>query len=406
MMAAVLVSSVLVAFVPTAAAGITNFEIAPDTGEGCEVAAYMAELTTDAEFTTLNIILPAGFGAQAPTIGGVLIARVDLWNDTLYYGFVTFRANNADPSHKLDVHADIGGDTADATIDVDYRPGETTNVGSPFGGASHATLILPTDLADGGVEVSLPMGMKDVVVDIERFVKNPTMCGGYNFDITVNGDTDSATVQIVGGKPDLVITDIRIEDGRIWYTIKNEGCARAGRSYTGLWIDGVFEARDRVGRLASGESSIESFRHKWACTPPEDTIKVCADYRGRIEECDEENNCKEQIEICPKPDLVISEKWEQERRGKYKVYFVVENIGAATAPGGHHATLSVDGVEIEHKRIRRDLKPGKTYRSSFRTRVVCTGDFDTIKVCADDFDDVDESNELNNCRENVWICGG
>ena len=110
--------------------------------------------------------------------------------------------------------------------------------------------------------------------------------------------------------------------------------------------------------------------------------------------------------VVEKPDLVIEKKWEKWRgkTDKYKVYFVVKNIGTATAPRGHHATLSVDGEEIEHKLIRRALRPGKTYKSSFKTRVECTGDFDTVKVCADDFDFVDESDETNNCRENEWIC--
>jgi len=194
-MAAVLVSSALIAFMPLAVAGITSFTITPDTGVAGEVSAYKAVLDTDAEFKTLNITLSAGFGVEEPS-GGELIARVDLWNNTQYYGFVTFTANGSDPTNKLDVFANIGGDTASATIDVDYSPGGTTNVGSPFGGASHATLTLPTDSTDGSVDVSLPMGMRNISVDIEEFVKNPTACGDYKFDVTVNGYSASDTVRI------------------------------------------------------------------------------------------------------------------------------------------------------------------------------------------------------------------
>lgn len=110
--------------------------------------------------------------------------------------------------------------------------------------------------------------------------------------------------------------------------------------------------------MASGESSTESFsKYKWTCTPPDDTI----------EECDEKNNCKEQIEKCPKPDLVIEKKWEKwtGKPGYYKVYFVVKNIGTATAPKGHYATLIVD----EGEAMSRALKPGKTYKSYFKEPV-------------------------------------
>jgi hypothetical protein len=189
--AAVLVSSVLIVSMPLAAAPapvtITKFEITPNTGITGEVAAYTVVLNTNGEFKTLNITLPEGFGAQTPT-DSELIARVDLWNGTQYYGYITFTANGSDPSHKMDVHADIGGDTADATIDVDYSPGGTTHVGSPFaGGASYATLTLPS--SDGKVDVSLPMGMKDITVDVKQFVNNPTVCGDYKFDAKVNGGT-------------------------------------------------------------------------------------------------------------------------------------------------------------------------------------------------------------------------
>lgn len=194
--AAVIMGSVMTAFMPLAAADITSFTITPDTGTAGAVAAYEAVLDTTAEFTSLNIILPAGFGVEEPS-GGELIARVDLWNNTLHYGYVTFTANTSDPSNKLDVFADIGGGTAEATIDVDYSEGGTTNVGSPFDGASYANLTLPTDLADGSLDVSLPMGMRKVSIDIEEFVKNPTTCGNYAFDITVDDIYfDSDTVWI------------------------------------------------------------------------------------------------------------------------------------------------------------------------------------------------------------------
>jgi hypothetical protein len=204
-----------------------------------------------------------------------------------------------------------------------------------------------------------------------------------------------------GPKPDLVVEEKWEQERR----------TAPGGHHATLSVDGEDIEHKRIRRpLKPGKTYKSSFRTRVVCTGDFDTIKVCADDYEVIDELDETNNCLEnewRCEVVGKPDLVIEKKWEQGRKGKYKVYFVVKNIGAATAPKGHYATLSVDGEEIEHKLIRRDLKPGKTYKSSFRTRVVCTTPpFDTIKVCADDFDFVDESNELNNCRENEWPCGG
>jgi hypothetical protein len=71
-----------------------------------------------------------------------------------------------------------------------------------------------------------------------------------------------------------------------------------------------------------------------------------------------------QVSLTDLPDLVIADKWEKGKTDRYKVFFVVENIGSATAPRGH--------------------------------------DSDTIKVCADYFNVVEESDEDNNCLENVW----
>jgi PKD repeat protein len=61
------------------------------------------------------------------------------------------------------------------------------------------------------------------------------------------------------------------------------------------------------------------------------------------------------------PDLVMEDKWEREEKGLYLVYFVVKNIGSATAPRGHYATLYVDGMEKENLLVRMDLNPGRSY---------------------------------------------
>ncbi|CAD6491501.1 MAG: hypothetical protein CHKLHMKO_00132 [Candidatus Argoarchaeum ethanivorans] len=196
-MAAVLVSLVLIAFAPLAAAGISSFTITSDTGVAGEVSAYEAVLNTTAEFTTLNATIAAKFGLEEPT-DSELIARVGLQNNTIQnYGYITFTANGSNPANRLDVFANIGGDTAEATVDVDYSAEGTTTAGSPFGGASYVKVTLPTDSADGSLELSLPMGMRNISVDVREFMKNPTTCGDYLFNITVDDiHFDSDTVRI------------------------------------------------------------------------------------------------------------------------------------------------------------------------------------------------------------------
>jgi hypothetical protein len=103
-----------------------------------------------------------------------------------------------------------------------------------------------------------------------------------------------------------------------------------------------------------------------------------------------------------KPDLVIEEEYEKGKAGRYTVFFVVKNIGTATAPEGHYATLYVDGVEKDKKLVLTDLEPGETYKGSFKTKVGLTGKVENIKVCADSYNDVDELDEDNNCLKGRW----
>jgi hypothetical protein len=99
--------------------------------------------------------------------------------------------------------------------------------------------------------------------------------------------------------PDLVITDVWNVGNRIYYNITNIGNETAPRGFTNLSVDGVQVRTDRVSSLALGESSTESFWwYRWRCSPPEDTIRVCADFQNRIAECNETNNCRREVWSC------------------------------------------------------------------------------------------------------------
>jgi hypothetical protein len=201
--AAVIISSMMTLFMPLAAASVASFTITPDTGTTCTVDTYSAVVNTTG-FTSLTITIPAGFVAVAPTTGGVQIARVDLWDSSGYYGYALFTANNANPSKKVDVYTNIGGDIVTTTQKIDYGPGGITSIMSPFGGPSEVTLTLPTDSVDGRFVISLPASivLTNVTIDINRFVRNPAIPGDYVF--TADGVPE--TVSIVSCVASFTIT--------------------------------------------------------------------------------------------------------------------------------------------------------------------------------------------------------
>ncbi len=104
-----------------------------------------------------------------------------------------------------------------------------------------------------------------------------------------------------------------------------------------------------------------------------------------------------------KPDLVIIGKDEINAQGGYKVQYIIKNIGNATAPPGHKTALIVDGKLIETKAVPIPLPPGAMFTDIFNTTIPFTSPpNDTITVVADYYDDVDELNESNNKKTNVY----
>ena len=192
---AMLVSLAMTAFLTIAAASVTSFTITPDTGWAGAVDAYSVVVNTTG-FISLTITIPAGFGAVAPTTGGEEIARVDLWDSSGYYGYAIFTANNANPSTKVDVSTNIGGDIATTTQNIDYSPGGITSIMSPFGGPSEATLTLPTPSVNGSLVITLPASivLTNFTIDINKFVQNPAVAANYVF--TADGVPEK--VQLTG----------------------------------------------------------------------------------------------------------------------------------------------------------------------------------------------------------------
>jgi hypothetical protein len=165
------------AFMPMASADVISFEIWPGTGRAGTVDTYDVLATTEG-FNNLTITIPMGYAFVAPTYSGTEIARFDFWNTTRseYYGSAIITSDDP-PSTRVKVECEFAGDKANATQDIDYRPGEVTVVDSPFTtDTSLVTLTMPKDTKDGSLILNLTcldFSIDDFMIDIHQFVRNP-----------------------------------------------------------------------------------------------------------------------------------------------------------------------------------------------------------------------------------------
>ncbi len=97
------------------------------------------------------------------------------------------------------------------------------------------------------------------------------------------------------------------------------------------------------------------------------------------------------------PDLSISDSYERwVVEGKtYKVIYEITNEGDGDAPAGYVVSLTVDGIEVEQKKVPIDLATGQSYESRF-SDVAFSPPKDKIIICVDKLDEVAESDEDNN----------
>jgi len=112
------------------------------------------------------------------------------------------------------------------------------------------------------------------------------------------------------------------------------------------------------------------------------------------------------IHVCPKEkqDLMINDMWVC-RHDNCTICYNVTNIGNGSAPAGHNTSLYVDGIEKAYDHVDIALEPNASYISCFDYNWTYTPSKDNITVCADSNNTVEESNETNNCRTNIWMCG-
>ncbi len=211
--------------------------------------------------------------------------------------------------------------------------------------------------------------------------------------------------QMPAEKPDLNITEVWDEGGRICYRIENIGEAVApGGHCAALSVDGAYRAEDCVEEdIAPGAGMERCFEYAWECSPPADVVVVCADHGGDVGERDEENNCVERVFGCPpgeKPDLVITDLWNEEGT----ICYQIRNIGDGVAPEGHCTALIVDDEYRVCDPVDQELEPGERLRGSFDYDWECTSPEDIVVVVADHEEGVAEDDETNNIREEIWKC--
>jgi len=148
-----------------------------------------------------------------------------------------------------------------------------------------------------------------------------------------------------------------------------------------------------------------------------DIPDICESACGASPECDEKNpgdlcgtgktcdsNC--QCIFSAQPDLVIDDIFPELPEGQCgdTITYTIRNQGGEDA-GSSYTKLYVDGVYKEYD-SEGTLAAGSSRSTSNQSfsydwKANYTAPSDTIKVCADDYDYVEESNEANNCREEV-----
>ncbi|NQE52515.1 hypothetical protein C5S29_02895, partial [ANME-1 cluster archaeon GoMg3.2] len=184
-MAAIMVGVMMFAFMPLASATVTSFTVTPNTGIAGAVQSYDAYVITDG-VTSINITIPAGFLAVAPTTSGVEIARLDFFNSSTkaYYGHAIITANNANPTTEVDIYGELGGVVITTTQDVDYAAGAQNTFESPLGDGSSAIIKLPTEDDEGSIKITInstAFQLDAVMTSIKQFVRNPLVANVYNF---------------------------------------------------------------------------------------------------------------------------------------------------------------------------------------------------------------------------------
>lgn len=119
--------------------------------------------------------------------------------------------------------------------------------------------------------------------------------------------------------------------------------------------------------------------------------------------CDSENAYTLEVQVTePKlPDLIINDVWEESG----DICYQIMNAGEEAASAGHESVLYIDSTASAGDTVTVTMAPGERLNRCFGfSQWQCSAPEDTIKVCADNQNYFVESDEANNCAEEIWQC--
>ncbi len=135
-----------------------------------------------------------------------------------------------------------------------------------------------------------------VVSGVEGNTGTDNFCDTTTANYNDENVTTGCRYPCPGPMPDLNLTEMEVgwdvegSTYTVTYTVKNTGTEKAGESQTHIYIGGVFKQSDSVDLLEESGSDSGTFG-PFTLSDNSDTITVCADGEGEVEESNEDNNC-------------------------------------------------------------------------------------------------------------------
>lgn len=215
--------------------------------------------------------------------------------------------------------------------------------------------------------------------------------------------------------PDLAIDSVSFDSsGHITVKVTNKGKEKvtAGTSgFTSISIDGTEKWTYNWSTLSDtaffkigGTSTIQP-----ETLTGTHTIKACVDTTSLVTESDETNNCTEsslQSPLSALPDLTVSSSDISVSSTTGSITVKVSNKGDGDVPAGTVGYVSISFDGVEKTRYNWTTLSDQTFLTAGGSSDIYPGTFTgthTVKICMDSTSVVTESDETNNCTEEVSL---
>ncbi|MCX6087756.1 MAG: hypothetical protein NTV78_01105 [Caldiserica bacterium] len=243
------------------------------------------------------------------------------------------------------------------------------------------------------------------------------ICADSRQNIKESSETNNCIEQIwtVEEKlPDLIVENIQCSgDNKLSVTIKNNssevlpgGWTASAEVYFDGTKKGTFNLKNPTSTLGGGiekANGSSTYITEWNINAST-MVKVVADSANGIKESNEQNNSKEvRIEPCvvKLSDLVISDLWNEGDYIYYKIKNTGEGMAGSDSTGNPCSALFIENVQVAEDCLPSALSPGQELERHFVYNWAATPPEDLVKVCADLQRKIIETNENNNCREEI-----